>query len=153
MQLKKKMPWLILLACCLPVLWILFLVEDWKRDLTTNYATTDATAGDPALRPLDSPLSPEAQSERIVRWVAGKRNWSVASVEPQTSEAAIRLHLVRTTAILRFKDDVHVVLTSTSGGGSILEATSRSRVGKGDLGQNPRNLRELIQAFERPHEA
>lgn len=148
MQLKKKMPWLILLAASsLPVLWILFLVEDWKRDLTTNIATTDATAEDPARRPLESPLPPEAQAARIVRFVEANRNWKVASIEPASSEGTIRLHLIRTTTLLRFKDDVHVVLTSTPRGGSVLEATSRSRVGKGDLGQNPRNLRELIQTL------
>lgn len=145
------MLFLILLACALPVVWVLVLVEDWKRDLTTNFATTDAMAEDMSLRPLHSPLSPEALSSRIARSVAATPNWEVASTEPPDSEGKIHIHLIRTTTLFRFKDDIHVTLAAAPEGGAVLEATSRSRVGKGDLGQNPRNLRELIQVLaERP---
>lgn len=149
MQVKKKMLWLILLAFSVPIFWMLVLVEDWRRDLTTNHAATDAAADDPALRPLRSPLPPAALAERVEEFVDRRRNWTLASIEPADSEGTIRLHLVRTTAVLRFKDDIHVVLAEAPEGGSVLEATSRSRVGKGDLGQNPRNLRELIDSLRR----
>lgn len=33
--------------------------------------------------------------------------------------------------------------------GARLELTSASRVGKGDLGQNPRNIEELVRAVDR----
>lgn len=141
------MLWLILLASSVPIFWTLFLVEDWKRDLTTNHATTDATAVDPSLRPLHSPLSAAALAEQVEQFANSRRNWELVSVEPADSDGTIRLHLIRTTTVLRFKDDVHVVLTDIPEGGSVLEATSRSRVGKGDLGQNPRNLREMIDAL------
>lgn len=56
--------------------------------------------------------------------------------------------LVRTTKILRFKDDVEIEV-SADGEGSRLTASSASRVGKSDLGQNPKNLEELFAAVDR----
>lgn len=155
MQLKKKMAWLILLVVGLPLLWVLSSVEDWRRDLTSNRAQTDAEGADPSLRPLPSPRTPAAQAERIAAWVEGQRNWSLEKETGPDEETgagggrkgAIRMHLVRRTSWLRFRDDIHVTLTPTAEGGSILEATSQSRIGKGDLGQNPRNLRELLRGL------
>lgn len=55
------------------------------------------------------------------------------------------IHAVRRTRIFRFKDDVTVRISERDAGS---EATfeSASRVGKGDLGQNPRNLQQLLEA-------
>jgi uncharacterized protein (DUF1499 family) len=54
---------------------------------------------------------------------------------------------VRTTRLFRFRDDVKVrVYARADGAGS--ELTGASRVGKNDLGQNSRNIKEL-QAVER----
>ncbi len=61
---------------------------------------------------------------------------------------SIKLHFVRTTGIMRYQDDIHVVIAPLAVG-SRLNANSRSRVGKGDLGQNPRNLRELLGAVRK----
>ena len=44
---------------------------------------------------------------------------------------------------MRFTDDIVVVLR-TEGDLTRVQAQSQSRVGKGDLGQNPRNLKELV---------
>lgn len=68
-------------------------------------------------------------------------NWSL-----EVSDEG-NLHAVRTTKLIRFKDDIGVTVTP-SGEGSKLEAESKSRVGKGDLGQNPKNLEELLDALE-----
>jgi uncharacterized protein (DUF1499 family) len=59
-----------------------------------------------------------------------------------------KLHAVRESRIFRFEDDVTVSL-SARGTGSEVVFESASRVGKGDLGQNPRNLRDLIEAVDR----
>ncbi|MGI8650948.1 MAG: DUF1499 domain-containing protein [Rubrobacter sp.] len=57
--------------------------------------------------------------------------------------------LVRTTRILRFKDDVTASVSPEGEDGSKLVAESASRVGKSDFGQNPRNLKELFSAVYR----
>jgi uncharacterized protein (DUF1499 family) len=45
-------------------------------------------------------------------------------------------------------DDVHVRLIA-DGVNTRVEAKSQSRVGVGDLGQNPRNLRQLTNALNK----
>ena len=67
------------------------------------------------------------------------------SVAEHAESPAIALHLVRSTRLIGFRDDVWVLLEERPDAGGVrLHAESRSRVGKGDLGQNPRNLRELL---------
>jgi uncharacterized protein (DUF1499 family) len=60
------------------------------------------------------------------------------------------LHTVRATSLLRFKDDINATVEpDDTPGWTRLKLTSASRIGKGDLGQNPRNLRELLDALDR----
>lgn len=122
-------------------------VEDWSRDLRINVAATSDDSPDERLRPLRAPLAPAELADRV-ELAAGKLpGWTL---ESRLAEGkAIRLHFVRTTPLLRFKDDIRVTIEPQSDGGSLLQAESRSRVGKGDLGQNPRNLRELVTAVAR----
>lgn len=55
--------------------------------------------------------------------------------------------LTRRTRVFRFVDDVHVIAEPTPDGTRLL-LRSASRVGKDDLGQNARNLQELITALD-----
>ncbi len=75
---------------------------------------------------------------------------AVGSLSRWTFESSdgTELHAVRESRIFRFKDDVTVNI-SARGTGSEAVFESASRVGKGDLGQNPRNLRDLIAAVDR----
>ena len=50
---------------------------------------------------------------------------------------------VRTSRLFRFKDDITMRIED-QGRERVVTGESRSRVGKGDLGQNPRNLRRLM---------
>jgi uncharacterized protein (DUF1499 family) len=68
--------------------------------------------------------------------------WTVESSEKN------ELRAIRRTRVLRFRDDVNVQIQA-DGTGSRADLTSASRIGKGDLGQNPRNLKELLEAVER----
>ena len=118
-------------------------VENWRRDLTTNFATTAEDAGDVRLRPIEAAMPPAELARRVEQSAAALPNWRLESRQ-ETGES-IELHFVRTTRLLRFADDIRVQIAATESG-SRLTAESRSRVGKGDLGQNPRNLRELLGA-------
>ncbi len=148
MKLKKTMTWTLLIMASIPVLWTLIIVEDWQRDFSENFAKTDAAAADQRLHPVRSTLAAPALNEKLVAWVAGQSRWSLASSE-NLPDGTIKIHLVRTTMILRFKDDIHVTIRPQVEGGSLLEAESQSRLGKGDLGQNPRNLRELTDGLRK----
>jgi uncharacterized protein (DUF1499 family) len=116
-------------------------VEDWSRDLTTNVAATSDDADDQRLRTIRSRLSPGELAEQTVAAARTLPRWELAG--QSRDNAAVELQLVRTTGLMGYKDDIRVRIEPAEGG-SRLSAESRSRVGKGDLGQNPRNLRELL---------
>jgi len=119
-------------------------VDDWSRDLTTNVAETDPQAEDPLLRPLELRRSVEETAALIERAAAGLPRWDVLDVAVDSAEA--QLHLVRTSRLFRFRDDV-TIWVEGRGGGCVIRARSASRVGSGDLGQNPRNLRVILGAI------
>lgn len=76
-------------------------------------------------------------AERVARRQPG---WSVKDVN--AGEGVIQA--VKTTRLLRFKDDV-TVRVSEGDNATVVNVRSKSRVGKGDLGQNART----ILAFQR----
>ncbi len=137
------MIWLILLISLLPFVAVAWRIDDWSRDWTTNTAATSPQASDPWLQPATTQLPVETLAARLTEWVSQQPAWSLQTTEQKGD--AVHLQLIRSTRLLRFKDDVEVVLTATPAGTTV-RASSASRVGKGDLGQNPRNLRELMQA-------
>jgi uncharacterized protein (DUF1499 family) len=122
-------------------------IDDWRRDLTTNHAATSADAADETLRPIATALTVSAAADLVERAAATLPRWQAAG--RNSAGDAIELRFVRTTPLMRFKDDitVRVVPATGQGGGGRITAESQSRVGKGDLGQNPRNLRELLTAI------
>ena len=85
------------------------------------------------------PLAPEDFTKAVERAVEKLPRWSLESKDAE------KIHAVRESRIFRFKDDVTVNL-STQNNGTEARFESASRVGKSDLGQNPRNLRELLKA-------
>ncbi len=118
-------------------------IENWKRDLSVNHASLDAASDDPRMHPPVVEDSPSEVVDRIVTWAEQAPLWSVESKDVGDRESAI--HLTRTTKVFRWVDDIHVRISATENGTRI-DAESQSRVGKGDLGQNPRNLRDLVAA-------
>ncbi len=116
-------------------------VDDWKRDLSHNRATTEEEL--PGITPLETFLAPPQAADVVVKAAATIPRWELDMRDDAGD--SVTLGFVRTTPLLRFCDDILVTLTSVPGG-TRLTATSQSRVGKGDFGQNPRNLRELLNA-------
>ena len=82
--------------------------------------------------------------QSIERWIDAQPRWTLQSRQDSAGEIAI--HLTHRTRTVRFVDDINVRLLDDGESTKVL-AESRSRVGKGDLGQNPRNLRELVAAL------
>ncbi len=123
---------------------LIFFLEDWQRDLSVNQARLDQTATNQLLRPLVLDIEPVEAAEKTKQWVSANKMWDIAS--ESSDDGSIKLHLTRTTRLMRFVDDIHVEFQPHNTG-VIIQATSQSRVGKGDLGQNPRNLLELVKAL------
>ncbi|WP_242632250.1 DUF1499 domain-containing protein [Rubripirellula amarantea] len=115
------------------------------KGLTTNVATLDPSASDPRLHPIDVSTPPSETAQAIAKWVESESLWKLESSDQGGDR--VTMHLTRTTRVLRFVDDMHLELTPTATGTRI-SGKSKSRVGKGDLGQNARNLIELRRGLE-----
>lgn len=147
LQGSRKMGWLILAVALIPVLVIVLTIDDWGRDWTNNTAATDDNAADVDLRPLRVDASASQLQAAVSAFVAAHASWDLHSQQEEPSGVRT-MHLTNTTRIFRFVDDIHVRIEPTGeggSGGSTLHAKSASRVGKGDLGQNPRNLKMLVR--------
>lgn len=116
-------------------------MERLKTYLTTNVAETREGHAFPELRPplfaarTDTTIDAVAQAMRSLGWR-----------EIQVGEREIRA--VAVSAIFRFRDDI-VVRPEATGEGTLLQARSASRVGKGDLAANARHLEALFAEVER----
>jgi len=88
------------------------------------------------------PLTPEGLLPAVGRAVEGLPRWSLEAAEGSEVRA------VRKTRLFRFSDDV-TARVRPDPAGARLALTSASRLGRGDLGQNPRNLEELLRAVDR----
>lgn len=120
-------------------------IDNWERDWNTNFAELQADAEDPSLRPIEKPQSPTELADEMIQRVEQARRWSFVSRRKDGD--AVIVKLTHATTLLGLVDDVEVTIEPTAAG-SLLTARSQSRIGKGDLGQNPRNLRELTKLLE-----
>lgn len=127
-------------------------IDDWSRDWSQNFAELSFDAEREELHPLelDAPLEPLLK--KLNAWVDEQSHWTVASDVTMTTKedsTVAEVRLTRRTSVFGFVDDITVrFVQSADESKTVLYATSQSRIGKGDLGQNPRNLIELKRCFE-----
>jgi uncharacterized protein (DUF1499 family) len=112
----------------------------WLRWFSRNWADTDE--GDPG--PVVIPLPLAQALVQVEEAIHSLPRWQIESVDAQTTT----IHATRRTRVCRFIDDIAIRLEPTETGTRI-HVRSQSRFGIGDLGQNSRNLRELL-AFISP---
>jgi uncharacterized protein (DUF1499 family) len=106
----------------------------------SNYAATSPAATDPRLRPRVLPMPPAAAADRVAGALAALRGWRLVGRSDGVIQAT------RTTRLFHFVDDISILLEPAAGGTAV-SARSGSRIGRGDLGQNRRNLGELWRAL------
>ena len=109
-------------------------VDDWGRDLITNYAGIEVTVEN-----KDRNECIEATKTAI-----NGLGWTLLDETPTHCV----FHAVRTSS-LGFKDDIFVYFTGMLDGSTIIRFWSSSRTGFADLGQNPRNIVKLIKAIDK----
>lgn len=125
---------------------ILLQVDNWSRDFSENHAETTTDAKDPLLRPQMMSIPIQEAETKVRETARSLPRW--AFVEKKTWEhGGVWLYYTRKTLVFRFVDDVIVKLVPIEDGSTQVEVESQSRVGKGDLGQNPRNIKELLSAL------
>ena len=113
------------------------LINDVETGKTPEY--TD-------LRVREYAASPERVAKALEAALAKLPRWEI--VGSGHGRAGHRLEAVHTTRVFRFKDDVSVRIWR-EGEKTRVSVRSKSRIGKGDLGQNARNIRELLAALDR----
>ncbi|MCC9630409.1 DUF1499 domain-containing protein [Blastopirellula sp. JC732] len=119
-------------------------VDDWSRDLSTNVAETKQKATDPLLRPIDRQATLDCAKQVVERKIGEIPRWTLGSID---GGEEVVIHATRKTPLWGFIDDIRVTITPAEWGVSIA-VYSKSRVGKGDLGQNPRNIKELTSRLQ-----
>jgi uncharacterized protein (DUF1499 family) len=92
--------------------------------------------------PVALPFAPDQAHARVLGAIGTLRGWHLVGASPDVVWAT------RTTPMLGFVDDVLVLLTPGAAG-TVVEARSASRVGRGDLGRNRMTLRELRDVLRR----
>ena len=125
----------------LPILSGVGIVVFWPL---INRAETGKTPEYPDLQPLTVALPPSRVFEAALAVARSLPRWTVVKADPATGviEAEAR------TRLWRFVDDVTIRIAG-QGGRSTVSVLSASRVGKGDLGQNARNIRAFLDALRR----
>ncbi len=86
--------------------------------------------------------SPEEVFQSCRRIIEARKNWTLLGADP----AAHKLRFVATSGLMRFKDDVDILISPPSEGtsGARLAVYSRSRVGYSDLGANAKRVAFLL---------
>lgn len=112
----------------------------------TEYGGPDIAAQQreayPDIQPLHLTVAPQQAFDTALA-AAREMGWSIVDAD----SAALRIEAVDETFWYGFKDDI-VVRLSPADGGSVLDARSVSRVGRGDLGVNARRIRAYLDEVE-----
>lgn len=111
------------------------------RWLTRNVADTD-TGTHQDVVPLELTIPVEQAQSLVAQVIGSLTGWRVESIDAVDGT----LHATRRTRLWRFVDDVTVRVEEAKTG-SRVHARSKSRLGKGDFGQNRRNIKELFRAL------
>jgi uncharacterized protein (DUF1499 family) len=125
------------------------LVAAFWTPLTTNWAALTPDSSDPGLRSLELPYGPNEAVQRVTSVIATLPRWMIVTVNGPEGT----IHATHTTRVWRFVDDVKLRFESLGDGRCRMTGESRSRIGKADLGQNARNLKELRNAVEATNRA
>ncbi|MEX0792085.1 MAG: DUF1499 domain-containing protein [Pirellulaceae bacterium] len=146
---KFRTMWIILITLLVLVLGgagvMALYVDDWSRDLSQNQAATAADHADPRLRSIVTERSIDEATNAVIEGIGTLENWGVVKFESTADRSVILA--TRTTGLMKFVDDITVTILKKEGR-VVIDAESKSRVGKADFGQNPRNLRELTEVIE-----
>lgn len=110
---------------------------------TINIVETGKTPEYPDVMPRQYPASKDRVFDAALHAVSRMPRWTLVSSRPEQGEIRVEV----TTRLFRFVDDV-VVRCAEQNGVTVVNVRSASRVGRGDLGQNARNIRAFFEALD-----
>lgn len=109
-----------------------------------NVVETGRTPEYQDLQPRQYPSRKDWVFDAALRAVGRLPRWTVAAFWPEASE----IRAEATTPVFRFVDDVTIRLEERDGA-TVVHVRSASRVGRGDFGQNARNVRAFLAELDR----
>lgn len=112
--------------------------------LTHNTAETRPDHPDPSLRTRTYPIEYDDFFLTVLNVIETLPRWEV--VQSDREKGVIQA--TRQTRLFRFIDDVRIQMTQKGTQELTVNIRSASRVGKGDFGQNARNIRELLDRLD-----
>lgn len=120
------------------------------RALTRNTAETDPRAPDPRLRGRTYAIPFEKVWRAALELAdGGLPRWRVVASDDEEGT----IHAESPTLVFRFVDDVHVHVRLDENGQTRVDLRSASRVGKGDLGRNPRTIGRFLDRLDQALDA
>lgn len=112
-------------------------LKDW---FSKNFYVTSARDKDPFFRPRRYAKTREEVFAAIRSVVEKLPGWKIE----QYHEIQGRLQVARRGPLLGLGEDVDFYIVQGQDGITTLEITSRSKMGKGDWGQNHRNIKRVL---------
>lgn len=109
-----------------------------------NAVETGKTPEYPDLIPRVYHAGAERVFDAVLHAVNRLPRWSLIAYHPETGEIRAEAR----TRVFRFVDDV-LIHVARQDGGAVVSVRSASRVGRGDFGQNARNIRALFEELDR----
>jgi uncharacterized protein (DUF1499 family) len=113
-----------------------------------NVVETGRTPEYPDVTPRVYQAGAERVFDAALHAVNRLPRWSLVSHRPETGEIRAEAR----TRMLRFVDDVLIRVTEQQGA-AVVMVRSASRIGRGDFGQNARNIRTFFEELDRQMQA
>lgn len=112
-----------------------------------NRVETGKTPEYPDIQPRSYRATREQVYEAAIQAVRRLPRWSLVGGEPGTGE----VHAEAKSRVFKFVDDVRIRVARRDDT-VLVEVTSASRVGRGDFGQNARNIRTFFGGLDQEME-
>jgi uncharacterized protein (DUF1499 family) len=125
-----------------PIAWFLTVWVSACSYLTVNDVETGKSRAYPHLQPLAVSRPYQEVFREAVAVMTSLPRWRLVSVSVEQGEIKAEVE----TAIFRFVDDVTVRISNDDT--VVVNVRSRSRVGKGDLGKNAKNISLFLEALK-----
>ena len=138
---RRRRRWILPSLAAAGLLALFVTIDDWSRDFTTNYSVITEASKDPDLRPVIFERPADEVVDAIQEAAGRIKNWEFIGAAQMDGSTMVVFE--RTSRVWRFKDDI-ILRVEDLGDRCKLGGESRSRIGYGDLGQNPRNLRRIL---------
>ena len=110
---------------------------------TLNIVETGKTPEYPDIQPRMYHASREETFDAVRRAVHRLPRWALVADQPESGEVKAEA----TSRVFRFVDDVRIRVSSREDT-AVVDARSASRIGRGDFGQNARNIRTFFRALD-----